>query len=335
MLLQARVMMEEMEKLQSVGYKNIAIGDRHVNSTGDVLLTVRLSIIRRDEKSNSLSLDFGDEKSSDLILESGEKQYKVHKNILAARSSVFAELLSKLEGEPKQEDNNDDTIVTIVCDSILEETEEDIAQSNSANEMLDVSTETKKEEADKNPNCKSNCCDRKLADGDDSNKNRLMKKLVITDIPPDTVEELLRYIYTDNISKLEVYSLSLLAASDQYQLPGLKLHCEKHLGENISPLNVAQVLTLSEDYKCETLKKTALAYCGENHQYIMKVGQEDVTIQLITCIMPSGLMILMNGLLPIEILPTIIQFLSVYKIIIIIYPLAYHSKHERHFFLEF
>lgn len=55
------------------------------------------------------------------------------------------------------------------------------------------------------------------------------------------------------------------------QLPGLKLHCEKHLGESINPLNVADILLLSENYKCDSLKKTALAYCGLNHSYIMKV----------------------------------------------------------------
>ena len=41
MVLQASIIMEEMDKLQSVGYKNIAISDKHVNSGGDVLVSVR------------------------------------------------------------------------------------------------------------------------------------------------------------------------------------------------------------------------------------------------------------------------------------------------------
>ena len=56
----------------------------------------------------------------------------------------------------------------------------------------------------------------------------------------------------------------------RFQLPGLKLHCEKHLGEIINPLNVADILLLSENYSCRDLKRVALAYCGENHNYIMK-----------------------------------------------------------------
>ena len=54
------------------------------------------------------------------------------------------------------------------------------------------------------------------------------------------------------------------------QLPGLKLQCEKHLGEIINPLNVAEILLLSDSYRCHDLKKTALSYCSENHSYIMK-----------------------------------------------------------------
>ena len=35
------------------------------------------------------------------------------------------------------------------------------------------------------------------------------------------------------------------------QLPGLKTHCEKHLGEMICPNNVANYLLLAEKYKCQ------------------------------------------------------------------------------------
>ena len=48
------------------------------------------------------------------------------------------------------------------------------------------------------------------------------------------------------------------------------MQCEKHLGEIINPLNVAEILLLSDSYGCTNLKKTALSYCNENHSYIMK-----------------------------------------------------------------
>jgi len=103
--LKVMLKLEQQEKLQSIGYKNIAMSDKHVNASGDVMLLVRLSIIKKEEPCHSLSSDLGslinDEASSDLILEAGERRFRVHRNILAARSPVFASLLTQLEKEMK------------------------------------------------------------------------------------------------------------------------------------------------------------------------------------------------------------------------------------------
>ena len=45
-----------------------------------------------------------------------------------------------------------------------------------------------------------------------------VKKLVIENLPGDTVEELPRYIYTDNSNNVDLFSQTLLAASDIYQV---------------------------------------------------------------------------------------------------------------------
>merc|ERR1711974_352026 len=59
----------------------------------------------KEEPCHSLSSDLGSlihgEASSDLILEAGERRFRVHRNILAARSPVFASLLTQLEQEMK------------------------------------------------------------------------------------------------------------------------------------------------------------------------------------------------------------------------------------------
>ena len=68
---------------------------------------------------------------------------------------------------------------------------------------------------------------------------------------PETLEELVDYIYTDSSACVDRMARTLLAASELYQLPGLKTHCEKHLGEMICPNNVANVLLLAEKYKCQ------------------------------------------------------------------------------------
>ena len=87
------------------------------------------------------------------------------------------------------------------------------------------------------------------------------EKIMIKDLRSDTLEELLTYIYTDCSVNVDLMANSLLAAADQYQLPGLKTNCEKHFGEIISPNNVASVLMMAENYKCQNLKKSALSYC--------------------------------------------------------------------------
>ena len=83
----------------------------------------------------------------------------------------------------------------------------------------------------------------------------------IKDLKAETLQELLTYIYTDSSVNVDGMGTALLAAADQFQLPGLKTNCEKHFGESISPGNVASVLLLADQYKCGKLKKNALSYC--------------------------------------------------------------------------
>lgn len=238
--------LEQTDTLQSVGYKNIAISEKHVNTAGDVSLVVRLTIIKENETNHSLSSDLknliDDEKSSDLILQSGSREFRVHSNILAARSPVFAALLKEKQLDEDEETNKENK-------EEEKKLEEDGVEPK-AKEGEAIALERKLSSP------------RKISLGP--------SRLEIKDLPPDTLEVLLKYIYTDSSNNVDLFSQTLLAASDRYQLPGLKVHCEKHLGEIINPQNVSDILLLSETHRCDTLKKTALAYCGENHSYIIK-----------------------------------------------------------------
>lgn len=277
--------LEEREKLQSIGYKNIAMSDKHINASGDVILIVRLSIIKKEEPCHSLSSDLGslinDEASSDLILEAGERKFRVHRNILAARSPVFASLLAQLEEELKaKEEGRRDGVVeardgTVTGDhNIIEEESEEAVTCEEVEHEKTERGETPLESSIDCVEVEKDILEVKVDEekresgGEETEKP--MKKLVINDLSSDTVEELLRYIYTDSSNNVDLFSQTLLAASDIYQLPGLKLQCEKHLGEIINPQNVAEILLLSDSYRCQDLKKTALSYCNENHSYIMK-----------------------------------------------------------------
>ena len=220
--------LEQQEKLQSIGYKNIALSDKHVNASGDVMLLVRLSIIKKEEPCHSLSSDLGslinDEASSDLILEAGERRFRVHRNILAARSPVFASLLTQLEQEMKakeelKEEEKDEGRGKerrgVGQERIEEETEEDVTceEAEAVPKVVEESQEVEEEEAQKK-------AVEAVTDSKDKGERekKAVKKLVIENLPGDTVEELLRYIYTDNSNNVDLFSQTLLAASDIYQV---------------------------------------------------------------------------------------------------------------------
>ena len=214
--------LEQQEKLQSIGYKNIALSDKHVNAAGDVMLLVRLSIIKKEEPCHSLSSDLGslinDEASSDLILEAGERRFRVHRNILAARSPVFATLLTQLEQEIKANEGLEEVEERVKerrCvgqERIEEETEEEVTCEETEVESVpkEISPEVEEEEK----------AVKEVEDSQEKGEKAkaAVKKLVIENLPGDTVEELLRYIYTDNSNNVDLFSQTLLAASDIYQV---------------------------------------------------------------------------------------------------------------------
>ena len=214
--------LEQQEKLQSIGYKNIALSDKHVNAAGDVMLLVRLSIIKKEEPCHSLSSDLGslinDEASSDLILEAGERRFRVHRNILAARSPVFASLLTQLEQEIKANEGLEEVEERVKerrCvgqERIEEETEEEVTCEETEVESVPKERSPGVEEKEK--------AVKEVEDSQEKGEKTkaAVKKLVIENLPGDTVEELLRYIYTDNSNNVDLFSQTLLAASDIYQV---------------------------------------------------------------------------------------------------------------------
>ena len=216
--------LEQQEKLQSIGYKNIALSDKHVNAAGDVMLLVRLSIIKKEEPCHSLSSDLGslinDEASSDLILEAGERRFRVHRNILAARSPVFASLLTQLEQEIKANEGLEEVEERVKerrCvgqERIEEETEEEVTCEETEVESVPKERSPEVEEEEK--------AVKEVEDSQEKGEKAkaAVKKLVIENLPGDTVEELLRYIYTDNSNNVDLFSQTLLAASDIYQVLG-------------------------------------------------------------------------------------------------------------------
>ncbi|KFM60453.1 BTB/POZ domain-containing protein 2, partial [Stegodyphus mimosarum] len=68
--------------------------------------------------------------------------------------------------------------------------------------------------------------------------------LKLPDMQPDVFEQILRYIYTNQVSFSTVDStLRLLHPSQVYHLPQLTSHCLSHISKNVNPSNVLMVLS--------------------------------------------------------------------------------------------
>ena len=95
-----------------------------------------------------------------------------------------------------------------------------------------------------------------------------MPCITLHDIKPATFQILLRFIYTDELPRVEESSsdssmdlyLDLLAAADMYQLDRLKVMCALKLWECVSAETVAKVLGCAEKHNCPELKRTCLDF---------------------------------------------------------------------------
>ncbi|CAH8566772.1 unnamed protein product [Heterobilharzia americana] len=85
-------------------------------------------------------------------------------------------------------------------------------------------------------------------------------RVEITDMEPDTVAEILRYIYTGQVVGMDRLAHELLAAADKYQLERLKTMCEEALVESLSVENACDIFGLADMHNAEQLKVHTLEF---------------------------------------------------------------------------
>jgi hypothetical protein len=87
----------------------------------------------------------------------------------------------------------------------------------------------------------------------------------ITDINHDVLTEMIRYMYCDEIPKLNEMALNLLIAGNKYDLPGLVAETENYLKFNITIANFASILITADKLNVIGLKDAAIKFIIENH----------------------------------------------------------------------
>ena len=108
---------------------------------------------------------------------------------------------------------------------------------------------------------------------------RLILQVDITDTEPDTLEQLLRYIYSDKLDcDMPNLASSLMRAADKYNIPRLKSLCEEAICSNIEVTNAAEILVLAHMHEACNLKAMATDFIMNNLAKVSETtGWADIT----------------------------------------------------------
>lgn len=105
----------------------------------------------------------------------------------------------------------------------------------------------------------------------ENTKEGQTNQVEITDTDPDTLEQLLKYIYSDKLEcDMPNLASSLMTAADKYNIPRLKSLCEESICNNIEVSNAADILVLAHMYEAANLKVMAIDFIMNN---LDKVGE--------------------------------------------------------------
>ena len=102
------------------------------------------------------------------------------------------------------------------------------------------------------------------------NKESQNGQVKVPDIDPVTMKALLKFIYTDFVSKNDI-TMALFYASDKYDLKKLTTFCEKVLMNHFDTENVIDILIECQDcMTAKNIEESAKAFIVENVGQIVK-----------------------------------------------------------------
>jgi hypothetical protein len=87
---------------------------------------------------------------------------------------------------------------------------------------------------------------------------------ILFDLDIAILREMLKFIYTDNVSKMSSMASDLLMVADMYNLSRLKMLCEDYLCEKICSKDVGKYLTYADMANASKLKETCLDFAASH-----------------------------------------------------------------------
>jgi speckle-type POZ protein len=85
-------------------------------------------------------------------------------------------------------------------------------------------------------------------------------EVMIEDTDPDSLEQLLQFIYSDKVEGLAANAAGLLTLADKYNIPRLKGMCEESMCKNIEVGNAADLLVLAYLHETSNLRAIAVDF---------------------------------------------------------------------------
>merc|ERR1712080_455923 len=101
-------------------------------------------------------------------------------------------------------------------------------------------------------------------------KEQSSHRVDIPDLDPQVLKEMLRFIYTGSCLDIARHTDNLLAASEKYSLPELKLLCVRELCQSLDLDNCLDRLVLADLYDLGDLKDLALQLAAANISLLLK-----------------------------------------------------------------
>ncbi|XP_057318162.1 protein roadkill-like [Microplitis mediator] len=101
--------------------------------------------------------------------------------------------------------------------------------------------------------------------------------VTINDLSLKTIGEMLKFIYTDQVTDIDGDAKELLKAADKYQLQTLKKLCEESLCKSITIANAVDIMILADENNARQLLDYAINFIANNTGHFIKPGSFNST----------------------------------------------------------
>ncbi|CAL1271323.1 unnamed protein product [Larinioides sclopetarius] len=111
-------------------------------------------------------------------------------------------------------------------------------------------------------------------------KEKITDSIQVDDIKDDIVQQMLLFLYSDNIDNLQWESATqLYYAADKYQIGKLKEVCASFLIENLNPNNAGELLLLADTHSDNNLREGVEDFILENEEQVFGSKEWDVLME--------------------------------------------------------